>query len=97
MVVTRLHAIEHRALQLDAERRALGLVDAHTAFEPAAPELELDERGVDVHLILDDVAHRFAVDARDLVARAHAGPVGRRSGRDRLHTSAEHGARIRPR
>ena len=49
--------------ELEAERRARGLVDHDAALEPAAADLELDARLVGLELVPDDVAHDLAVDA----------------------------------
>ena len=68
VVVARAHLVEHRAVELEAERRAGGLVDRDEVLEAAAADLELDDGLVGLELVADDVAHRLAVQAEDLVA-----------------------------
>ena len=65
-----------------------GLVDRHEQLEPAAPDLELDVRLVDLELVLDHVADELAVEAEELVAGPEPRTVGRRTRRDRHHTAA---------
>ena len=84
-------------VELDAERRAFGLVDLHDPLHAAPPQVELDVRAVDLDLVRDDVADDLAVDREHLVAHDHARPCGRGSGRDGINTSGGHEARIRGR
>ena len=95
VVVAGAHPVEHRARELDAERRALGLVDVHDPLQAAPPEVELDVRAVDLDLVRDDVAHHLAVDREHLVAHDHARERGRGSGRDGINAGSGHEARIR--
>ena len=67
------------------------LVDDHLALEPAAPQLELDVWLVGLDLVLDDVAHRLAVEREELVAGEEPRGVRRGAGRDRHHTGGRHG------
>ena len=91
------HAVEHRALEVEPERRAGVLLDHHELLEAAAADLELDARLVGLDLVADDVAHRLAVEREQLVAGEEPGGVGRRAGRDRHHTGGRHGSTVRRR
>ncbi len=97
VVVAGANPIEHRARQLDAERRTFGLLDVHRTLEPAPAQVELDLGTVDLDLVRDHVANRLAVDRKDLVAHQHTRPRRRRSGRDSINAGSRHGARIRGR
>ena len=90
VVVTGAHAVEHRVLELEAEGSARGLLHHDEPLDPAATDLELDARLVRQDLVLDDVAHRLAVEAEELVAGNQAGSAGGRCGRDAHHTGVRH-------
>ena len=90
VVVARAHAVEHRALELEAERGAGVLLDDHELLEAAAEHFELDARLVGLDLVADDVAHGLTVEREQLVAGEKPGGVGRRAGRDRHHTGGRH-------
>ena len=77
VVVAGADAVEHRALEVEPEGRARGLVDDHQLLEAAAPKLELHAGLVGLDLIADDVAHRFAVERQELVAGEEPRSVGR--------------------
>ena len=77
VVVTGADAVEHRALEVEPEGRARGLVDDHELLETAAPKLELHAGLVGLDLVADDVAHRFAVEREELVAGEEPRSVGR--------------------
>ena len=77
VVVAGADAVEHRALEVEPERRARGLVDDHQLLETAAPKLELHAGLVGLNLVTDDVAHRFAVERQELVAGEEPRSVGR--------------------
>ena len=87
-------------VELEAERRARGLLDDHELLEPAAPDLELDARLVGLDLVADDVAHRLTVEREELVAGEEPRGVGGRTGRDRHHTGGRRmqarSLRVRP-
>ncbi len=85
VVVAGAHPVEHRGLEVDAERRARGLVDHQELLEAAAANLELDARLVSLDLVPDDVAHRFSVEREKLVARSQPGVVSRRTRCNRRH------------
>jgi hypothetical protein len=72
MVVTRAHAIEHRARELESQGGAVGLVDHDESLEPSPPQFQLHTRAVGVQLVRDDVAEVVTVDRDDLVARVDA-------------------------
>ena len=84
-------------VELEAERRAVGLVDLDDPLQPAPAQLELDVRAVGLELVRDHVAHRLAVDREHLVADDDARPRGRGSGRDGIDAGSGHEARIRGR
>ena len=65
------------------------------ALEPAATELELDVGLVGLQLVADDVAHRLAVDAEELVAGRESRRRSRRAGRDRHHSGGRHDTSLR--
>jgi 4-hydroxy-3-methylbut-2-en-1-yl diphosphate reductase len=94
VIVAPAHAVEHRARELESERRAVGLLDGHVLLESAAPKFELDERSVDVDLVRDDVAQRLAVHREHFVARDDSGPRREGFGRDGQNASGRHRARI---
>ena len=96
VVVTRPHPVEHRARELDAERLPRSLLHREVPLEPAATQLELDERLVGLELVPDDVAHRLAVEAEDLVAGREPSGGRRRTGHDRHHTGGRHAAMLLP-
>ena len=77
VVVAGAHAVEHRALEIEPERCAGGLVDDDELLETAAPKLELHAGLVGLDLVTDDVAHRFAVERDELVAGEEPRSVGR--------------------
>ncbi len=95
VVVAGADAVEHRARQLDPERRALGLVDLHDPLHTAPAQVELHVRAVDLDLVRDDVAEYLAVDREHLVAHDDARLRGRRSGRDSINSGSGHEVRIR--
>jgi riboflavin biosynthesis pyrimidine reductase len=76
VVVAGPHAVEDRAREPEPEGLTRRLAHDDVALEPAPADLELDARLVRQELVADDVAHRLAVDAQQLVAGEQ--PGGRR-------------------
>ena len=77
VVVAGADAVEHGTRQLDAQGRAVGLVDVHHPFESTSAQVELDVRAVDLDLIRDHVAHDLTVDREHLVTHDDARERGR--------------------
>jgi hypothetical protein len=91
VVVARADAVEHGAVEVEAERGARRLVDDDELLEAAPAQLQLDPRLVGLDLVPDDVAYGFAVEREELVTGEDARGVGGRAGRDRHHPGGRHG------
>ncbi len=97
VVVAGADPVEDRALELEPERRAGGLLDPHLALEPAPAQLDLDDGLVGLHLVADDVPQLLAVQAQHLVARQHARAMRRALGRDSKNACGGHAGESRGR
>ena len=76
VVVARADPIEHRRVDLDAERRSRRLVEVELELKARPIDHERHLGLVGQHPELDDVADRHAVDGEQHVADPKAGEVG---------------------
>ena len=67
MVVAGPHLIEQRRVHLDAQRFAGIFLDLNVDGEPSAAKLDIKQRLIGEHLVLDDIAGHFAVERHQFV------------------------------